>query len=173
MLFDRKNSLCLLIKNTKITETTKNTENQGATETIEIIETMNAGKLIMILIFLHIKLNFSFIALATPNIDTPHAHTHVTAVHATVLKAVGDVVALLVHSVEKEDIDVLLLVSIKEVVVEEDTLEALHVEDVVEHHHHLFTMTLMIGIETAKEEDVVDHLPHLYLKKIETEEQFS
>ena len=114
----------------------------------------------------------SQLALVTLNIDTLHAPIHVTAVHATVLTAVGDTVVLLVHSVEKEDTDVLLLVSIKEEVVVEDTLEALHVEDVVEHHHHLFTMTLMIGIETAKEEDVADHLPHLYLKKIETEEQF-
>jgi hypothetical protein len=102
---------------------------------------------------------------------------HATVLLTTDLIAAGDIVVLLDHLVvEIEDIDVLLLVSIKEEVVVDALVEVLVIvlEDVVvDHllHHYLFSTNLMIGIlREEEEEEVVDLLHHPYLKKIEIEE---
>lgn len=98
-------------------------------------------------------------------------------IHVTTSRiAAGDTVALLDHIVEKEGIDVLLLVSIKEEVVVEGALEVrvVVVEDVVvDHpHQHLFTTHLTIGIPREEEAEAADPLLRQYLKKTEIEEPY-
>lgn len=82
----------------------------------------------------------------------------------------GDTAALLAQSVEKEDTDALLLVSINDVVEAEDAAAEAHPsEDVAEAHPHF-----MIGI-TIEEgliiEEAADHLHLQFLRRTEIEEQ--